>query len=173
MSLLVKVARKTEGVIHAISITGGRAGGVMLALMVVLIVIDVVGRSAFNSPLAGDVDLVEMLMVLMIFLSVAFTASEKRHVTVDIVVTRLSKKMRARLEILTSFGSLLFVGLMTWQIGARACGLLTLPRYSPSLFWPLAPFYFIAALGCLMLWLELVLIFFSSLVQALQVKKEK
>jgi TRAP-type C4-dicarboxylate transport system permease small subunit len=163
MSLLSKVATKIEKIIHGTSVMGGRAGGILLALMVVLIAINVVGRYAFNHPLKGDVDFIEELMVLMIFLSIAFCAAQKRHIVVAVVVTRLSELTRVVLETVTTFASLVFVGLMTWQLGARGWAMLSQPRYSATLNWPLAPLYFVAALGCVMLWLELVISFFSCL----------
>lgn len=55
-----------------------------LVLLVVVVVVDVVGRNVFNSPLASGTELTELLMAAMVFLSFPLLAWRQRDITVDL-----------------------------------------------------------------------------------------
>jgi TRAP-type C4-dicarboxylate transport system permease small subunit len=64
------------------------SGLAVLGLML-LAVVSVVGRIAFNMPLRGYVDWVEAFLPLIAFMGIAFVQREGGHIRMDIVIGRL------------------------------------------------------------------------------------
>ena len=86
-----------------------------LALLMFLVAADVIGRYLLNSPIPGGYELTEYLMAIIIPLSVAFCAEQKAHVGVDLVMEKLSRKTRARVEAVTLLVTLLLCLVLAWQ----------------------------------------------------------
>ncbi|MBU1567618.1 MAG: TRAP transporter small permease [Proteobacteria bacterium] len=86
----------------------------LLALMVVMAG-DVFGRYLFNHPIPGAYELVEYLMAIIVPFSIAYSAAQKCHVGVDILVERLPKKIRAIVDIITQFLTIILVSIVIWQ----------------------------------------------------------
>jgi len=64
-------------------------GRLALAVMLVLMSSEVVARYAFNHSLGGVDEICGYLLVAMVFLGLAFTASSDEHIRVEIVFSRL------------------------------------------------------------------------------------
>lgn len=73
-------------------------GMVILVLMMGFIFVSVVMRYVFNRPLLGQVELIEIMMAVVVFSAIAYAQLTKSHVTMDIVVNRLSARPRLILE---------------------------------------------------------------------------
>lgn len=58
--------------------------GIALFIMMVLTFIDVIGRYGFNKSIFGTSEIIEVLMVIVIFAGIAFITSSDQHVKVDI-----------------------------------------------------------------------------------------
>jgi TRAP-type C4-dicarboxylate transport system permease small subunit len=86
-----------------------------LALLMFLVAFDVAGRYLFNRPIPGGYELIEYLMAVIIPLSVAFCAERGEHVGVDLVVEKLSRRNRARVEALTLLVTTLLCAVLAWQ----------------------------------------------------------
>ena len=82
------------------------AGMVLFMLMVILTFVDVFLRYLFGSSLPGTTEVVSLLMVVVVFASIAATQWQKSHVTMDILTARLSDKNAALLAVVTNFWSL-------------------------------------------------------------------
>lgn len=98
----------------------GGASAVALVCLMVIVLVDVVGRSLFNRPLASGTELTEILMALMAFLSFPLLAYRQRDITVDLLDTvtgHTTKKIQAALS--GVFGALVF-GLLAWQLAVFA-----------------------------------------------------
>ena len=65
-------------------------GAVALALMAVVLGCGIFSRYLFNSPLPGVYDIVQLLLVWVVFLSLSYTQREKRHIRVEIILSKLS-----------------------------------------------------------------------------------
>ncbi len=143
---------------------------VVLFLMMVLVFSDVFGRYVLNRPITGAGDVIEQMMVLMIFLALAYATVKKSHVIVEVVISRLSSARRTILNCVTSFASLVIAALITWKLGARAWTLLLemggYTECTMTLEMPIGPFVMIAAVGFLFLCLELAVDFCTYLAQA-------
>ena len=65
------------GALKAIVVVG-------LCGMSLITVVDATGRYFFNSPLTGSVELIELLMILVIFSSIPLVSHGRSHIRVDI-----------------------------------------------------------------------------------------
>jgi TRAP-type C4-dicarboxylate transport system permease small subunit len=86
-----------------------------LALLMFLVAAEVIGRYVFNRPIPGSYELIEYLMAVLIPLSVALCAEKGEHVGVDLVVEKLSRRARGRVEAVTLSVTVLLCGVMAWQ----------------------------------------------------------
>lgn len=58
--------------------------GIALFIMMILTFVDVVGRYGFNKSIFGTSEMIEVLMVIVIFAGVAFVTASDQHIKVDI-----------------------------------------------------------------------------------------
>ncbi len=130
----------------------------VLAIMLLVVFINVIGRFLFNKPFTGTVELVELIMVIIGFFAMAYTAMKRGHVIVDIMVCRLSRRTQAimsRIVLFLSFGifaTVTYQGTMIALYYARH-----MEQASTVLKVPFAPAWFVMVLGCLLLCLKLLM----------------
>src|SRR5699024_5782383 len=75
--------------------------------MMLLVVVDVSGRYLFNKPIAGNIELTEILMVLTIYSGIAYTQRNEGHVGMDLIFDKLKGKFYYLNRILLTIISLL------------------------------------------------------------------
>lgn len=126
--------------------------GATLALLVIMLATtaDVVLRTTYR-PLKGVYELTELLMALVVFLSMAYAAHKNKHITVDVLTSRLPKNISAILLALSGLVSLYVCGMLLWRVLLSGSMAITSGSVSSSLYVPLAPFIFAAAFGILLL----------------------
>jgi TRAP-type C4-dicarboxylate transport system permease small subunit len=93
----------------------------------------------FGYPIAGALELIEALMVLVIFMALPEVQRQGQHITVDLIFQRFSAGMRKSASALSDVLALVFFGLMAWQgwklfweswvIREYAPGLIAFPTY--------------------------------------------
>ena len=76
------------------------SGTVMLALF--FIVIEVASRALFNKPIKGVVEISGFLLVIVVFLGIAYVQLRKGHVRIDLFILRLPPRLRSLHFMLTS-----------------------------------------------------------------------
>ncbi|WP_319498775.1 TRAP transporter small permease [uncultured Cohaesibacter sp.] len=59
--------------------------GIVLVAVMLLVTVSVIFRYAFNQPILGSQELVQMGMVVIVMLAMPFTASQSMHIRVDIL----------------------------------------------------------------------------------------
>lgn len=94
--------------------------GVALALMVCVTMADVLLRNLFNIPVLGTYDIVETLMVFVVFLGIGEAFLDDTHITVDIIDHFISANAVVVLKILGLLLSAVFLGLLMWHMPAPA-----------------------------------------------------
>ncbi len=126
---------------------------VSLMVMMLVVVVHVIGRNFFKSPLYGGVELISLSGVFLISFALGYAQLQKAHIIVEVMVSRLPKSIRFSLTIFVMFINLVTVALLIWggldffweAITKRG-------SYTLVLHLPLAPFRFIWVLGCSALW---------------------
>ena len=139
------------------------AGMAVFMLMVALTFADVFLRYMLGRSMPGTVELTELLMVIVVFSSIAATQWQKSHVTMDILTSRLREPSRALLEAVTGLWSVVIALLCAWTTygyGAKTSSVTLVLRI------PLEPFIYFACFGFCLLALALLAQFFERAAEA-------
>jgi TRAP-type C4-dicarboxylate transport system permease small subunit len=90
---------------------GGSSAFIIFAAVITFI--DVVGRY-FRFPLPGTLELSQLILACMIYLTLAHTQAQKGHIFLDVSIP-LPHKAKAAVDILLTFLSLFVMAVFTWQ----------------------------------------------------------
>ena len=133
-----------------------------LCLMVVVIVINVVGRYLFKLPLQGTVEIVELALVVTVVFAFTYAEVKNGHVTMDEVIARFPRRARAILMRIMYFAAAAFFLIMGWRTAVLSIShAIPLIRVTDVLKIPIAPLIFIVAIGAVMFGLVLLMKGFS------------
>jgi TRAP-type C4-dicarboxylate transport system permease small subunit len=89
--------------------------GAALVAMMFLTVIDVCLRYFFNKPFNGAFDLTEYSMVTVFALGLLYSAVQKKHIKVDILMERIPRNARGLIDTFIAPFSLGIFSLIAWQ----------------------------------------------------------
>jgi len=92
----------------------GLLGGLLIVAIASLTTWDIIGRYILRSPVVWAGEISEYLLLISVFLTLALSWREDRHVRVDVLYNRWSKKWCVRANLLFSFWALVFCGALTW-----------------------------------------------------------
>ena len=90
-------------------------GAVALTAMMMLTVVDVIGRF-FKSPIFGSVELVGFLATIVVAAALPYTYKMGGHVGVEILVRLLPDKTQIWVDLFTRMLTLVLFVLITWQM---------------------------------------------------------
>lgn len=145
--------RRVVGSIRFLNRVGHYFAGAALLAMLALTVVDIVGRSLFNSPLSGTVEVTPLLLVVVVYLGFAHAEHQGDHVSVDLVYTRVGPRAQRVADLVARSVSLVVLGVVTWQLW-RYAGVQEAGGYTTAVLeWEIHWFVRIAALGAALLWL--------------------
>lgn len=149
-------------IIFAITRINSYVGLVLLSGMVFFIVIDVCLRSFFDRPISGSVELIEMMMIGVVFSFLPYTMSVKGHVSIDLIASFLSKTFQSIIDrIVYLFGFILWA-LISWQTFIHAEANRQAGILSGTLYIPEFPLILVAAFGSALIALVLLTILIQS-----------
>lgn len=131
-------------------------------MLVLLIAVDVTLRRAFNSPLTFSYEIIEFGLVIVVWGSVLYSTIRERHISIDVLVSRLPAKTRQFFRLTFDFISAVVLLLIGWQSITYAMDLRDLQLVSSMLEIPIYPFVFIVALGAILAGLILLVNFADS-----------
>jgi TRAP-type C4-dicarboxylate transport system permease small subunit len=157
---------RAKKIINKISRVSHIIGGVIAAILMFLTTADVIGRYVFNQPITGTLEVSQLMMVVMVFFAFAYVESENAHVRVDLVVSRLSPRVRAYLECIVTLIGVGVFAMLAWQSVSRSLYLIQKGDVTGYLRVPVSPFLIIMAFGCMLLCLQLILRFLRYLAEA-------
>lgn len=133
--------KKKANIVDIITMAFVRLSSVLLLVLVLLIVVNVVGRKLFNSPISGTVELVEYGILVVMALAISRTGFEGRHLSVTLVHELLPKKIAAVLKCVCQLiaGGLFAVLMVSYVIelpkslaSGRVSSVLHMPYYIVS-----------------------------------------
>lgn len=140
--------------------------GISLLGMMLLIVTNVILRP-FGAVFAGTYELIEAIIILVVAGAMGYTELEKSHVTVQIFVSRLPKRLQGLFE---AFVYILAIGLwiiIVWS-SISIMNYRWLNEDTEILSVPILPFRFIWIFGLVFLCLVLILHFLQGLIKAVK-----
>ncbi len=117
-------------------------GGVSLLLMALLTTIDVLGRSFFETPLRGTLEMVSVGLVVTFFFGMPYSELKNEHIRVDIFTDRMPVAVRHALAVGTTWLYALIIAILSWQCFAQAAFLSANNSNTGLMSIPLGPFMF-------------------------------
>ena len=137
---------------------------VVVALMVVLITSDVILRYFFNSPIAGSYELIEFMMVFVVFLGLAYTQVRKGHLCISLFTKNLSAPTMAVLNSLSYLLCLSIFVLISWRLSVTASSEFSNGSVSTVLNIPIWISYWVTVAGSI----TLTIVFLTDFMQSVQ-----
>lgn len=105
-----RIFRKIEWVLAVFA-------GIALLIMMVLTFVDVIGRYGFNKSIFGTSEMIEALMVVVIFAGVAFVTASDKHIKVDIFAPWIARVAPNFQRWVVHIFSLIVYGGLTYELG--------------------------------------------------------
>jgi TRAP-type C4-dicarboxylate transport system permease small subunit len=155
---LEKAVKKTSSILSAI-------GEGMLFVLMLLGAGDVIGRYIFNKPIIGAQEIGTVLLGVMVFFSWGSTQIAKAHVNVDLFTLHFPPRVRAIVDLVTTFLSLILFSLIFWQAAVTGKDFHEAGRLIYVIHWPLAPFQFVVSFVALVLCLVFIMQMIESFSQ--------
>lgn len=121
--------------------------GLLLLALAVLGVLDAGFRYALSAPIAGTVELTELLLAVVIFGALPYATSRDQHVAIDSFADRLPARPRRALRLLGAVALALMFALMSWQMADLLIEYLNQGRTTLSARIPVFPFLLLSLLG--------------------------
>lgn len=92
-------------------------GGIMLLIVTAFTVASVVGRTAFDSPVLGDQEIVELGCAIALFSFMPYCQMRASNVIVEFFTAPLPAKARAFLDTVMNVVFSLCIVIVTWRLG--------------------------------------------------------
>ena len=122
-------------------------GMLVLFLMMLLTTADVIGRYLFNKPVQGTFELTEIMLVTIVFSSMAFCQFSKGHISVDILVRHFPQKTQRIIDTFNYLATLVVLILISWMSFKNGVEVMNSKDMTMILEIPIYPFVFIVSLG--------------------------
>lgn len=164
MHALSQVLNKVSDVLKLI-------GAVALTAMMMLTVVDVIGRF-FKSPIFGSVELVGFLATVVVAAALPYTYKMDGHVGVEILVRLLPDKTQIWIDICTRLLSLVLFILITWQMFLYAEDIQHTGEVSMNLQFPIYYIVYLLSFALLIFTVTIVEMIFQD-IQKLRKLSEK
>jgi TRAP-type transport system small permease protein len=154
------------GAVRAVNKALHYVAGALIVVLMLFTVFNIVGRWLFNSPLRGTVELTELAMITVVYLSFAYAQHRDDHISVDVLYQRFGARGRAVLDTFSALLSLVVLALIAWRLHAYGVVLEAGGRTTAARRIPLYPFAYVAIVGTVAFMLALVSTAIQRAVQA-------
>lgn len=141
--------------------TGRWIGIFTLFSMMTLTFADVVGRYIFNHSILGAQEITDLMMIILVFFVLPYSTSMGDNLTIIFLTSRLSAHTQRILKIITTFLSIIIVGIMTWQIFLTMISAIKTGEATEIIRIPWIFYLSLAVVGCVVLTIQLIVIFFD------------
>ena len=135
--------QKSRSALLHIERTAAFCAAISVLGMMLVGAVDVIGTTAFATPLQGAYELTEALMVASIFLALALSQREGKQIRVELLTERMGPRGRAILDMLAEFLSCVVYAVIawygckeaatSWQISELTSGLVRFPLWPSKL----------------------------------------
>ena len=137
------------------------ASCVIFAFIIIVTMVNIIGRTLFNAPISGAVEIIEYGFMLAIAVVMASTGFENKHVSVDLVTMNLGPKGKKAFYIFGSLCGVIAFGIIAYLCLTDAITYTTgTSRLTETLHLPYSVLYFIIfagfALGTLVFLFQLI-----------------
>jgi TRAP-type C4-dicarboxylate transport system permease small subunit len=133
-----------------------QAAGFFLVATMVLIVVNILMRTIFKTPVFGAFEYVGLLTALVTGLALAYCGVQNAHIDISLVVERLPARLQTVLSALINIISMCFLAVCAWYVGLYARSMMQSGLVSSTTQVPIYPFVYLIALGLLVYCLVLL-----------------
>lgn len=119
----------------------------VLFLMMLLTVADVVLRATLNKPIIGATEIVEQMMVAVVFLGLGWCALKGKQIRVELFVSHYKPGTQRAVDLIVYFAGLILVALICWRTFLETLNVHDLGLTSAYIEVPKYPFYALATFG--------------------------
>jgi len=134
--MLERIGQKLEFVLELVA-------GVVLMVMMMITVVDVVGRKFFNLPLPGGLELTELTLVVLIYAGLPLVSRHGEHVVVDLFERWMSAGVKRFLTMLSHLVCALSFFGIAWLLYIKAGNSAAEGAYTNVLKVAYAPFIYV------------------------------
>lgn len=122
-------------------------GGIGIMFISFMITVDVILRKFFGTTLGGASEIAGMVFAVATAIAYPFVLLDRAHIRIDVLYSRLSRRMRAFLDFAATAAVLVFAWMLTssvwdllqnsWSRGSRSVGVIQAPLWVPQSIWVL------------------------------------
>ncbi len=87
-----------------------------LFVMMMVTVFDIIGRSVFNTPIMGSIEITKIALAIMIVCAFPLIVRDEGHISVDLLDSIVPKWLMPLRQLCVHFASALAIALLTWQL---------------------------------------------------------
>ena len=134
----------------------------VLTILILLIVTNIVSRAFFRKPVLGTVEMAELLTLVTVFLSLAYTELRHGHVSVSLLTSKFPRMLKMAIAFIMSIFAALYFLSMSWESASEMLAYLSPLRASSTLNIPYFPFMGLIAFCSLALGLLILVNMFPA-----------
>lgn len=127
-----------------------KIGAGILALIILSIVADVMGRYFFNKPITGVYEISAVMLVFVSIFSVVYCQYQRGHISIDVITGKLKYKTKNIFSLFTYVLYVVTFALLTFQMTRKAISEWETGSLIRNTEIPVSPFVFVAAFGCIL-----------------------
>jgi TRAP-type C4-dicarboxylate transport system permease small subunit len=158
-------------ILHRINSAGVIIGCIIMAAILVVVVANVITR-AFGLVVPGVYSIVTLFSVFMVCPAIFYTQLDKKHILIDFLSSRFSKKVQKFLDYFSDVAIIITLAITLWAAIPYAWTMWFRPELQDPLYIPVAPFRFFWALTVLFCILAVVATWVKLPENAQETKKE-
>jgi len=159
--------------VNRVSLVCHGVGAGILALMMFLTAADVCLRYLFSRPIMGAYELTEVMLVILVFLGLAYTAVTKGHISVTILFSYLPQRAQSVLDSAINLVGTVIFSLICWQSIIYMQEKMQAGDATEVLLIPMYPVIAVSAFGSALLSLAFLTRMVNALSQALEKSRKR
>ncbi len=128
----------------------------VMFIMMIVTLVDVVGRDLFSAPLPGGFEITELLLASLIFLGLPMVTAESAHVDVDLLDSTVPEFLKPLQNIVIGLVNVIAFGVMSWMLWKLALRTYQYEDTTAVLEIPFAGLVFLMAICCTLSTIALV-----------------
>ncbi len=122
-------------------ILGGLAA-TLLFLLMLLTLVDVVGRYGFNAPVNGSYEITELLLAAIIFSALPLVSAKDAHITVDLIDTFVPNFLAWLRDVAIAVSTSIILAGISYKVWHKALESVRYGDQTAMLLLPTAPVFF-------------------------------
>ncbi len=160
--MLQRTGRFLKKVLFGVGDKGLIAMAVVMMGLVMLTVVDVTMRRAFDAPLGFTYEIMGLGMTVIVWGSILYSTGLERHISVDVIMSRIPGRFKRIMVLIWDFVTIVVLFLLGWQSILYAIKLANTKTETQMLDIPVYPFVIIVAFGAIWAGLMLYCNFINS-----------